>query len=219
MGSKKRKSPPKVPKDRQEQKEATREALIRAGLAELTERGVEGSSLDAICARAGFTRGAFYVHFRDRDDLLVAVMDHVLGEFLSLISATSLEGGGVAEAARFFAVAADGRSAAVHGGRGIRFDNLMEACRRSKPIGDRYRGMVALARERIAQGVARDQEKKKIRRDVAPERVTTLLTAIALGVSAMIELDLPFAATDVAETMLSLLGPKIGRTVAARPAS
>jgi len=39
-------------------------------------------SLDDICDRAGFTRGAFYVHFADREALLVAVMDHVGESFV-----------------------------------------------------------------------------------------------------------------------------------------
>ena len=60
----------------------TREALIQAGLAEFAERGFDAPSLDKICARAGFTRGAFYVHFENREDFLVAVMESRLGAFL-----------------------------------------------------------------------------------------------------------------------------------------
>ena len=60
----------------------TREALIQAGMAELAGQGLKQPSLDAICARAGFTRGAFYVHFEDREDFIAAVMERVLGGFL-----------------------------------------------------------------------------------------------------------------------------------------
>ena len=63
---------------RQATKSETRDALIAAGALEFAEKGLDAPSLDAICARAGFTRGAFYVHFRDRDDLLVAIVDRVL---------------------------------------------------------------------------------------------------------------------------------------------
>jgi hypothetical protein len=37
---------------------------------------------------AGFTRDAFYVHFKDRDDFLVAVMDQVGSEYLKAVLAT-----------------------------------------------------------------------------------------------------------------------------------
>src|SRR4051794_39894770 len=79
----------KVPqKDRETAKQETREALVAAGLAEFAERGLDVPSLDAICARAGFTRGAFYVHFRDREDFLESVMEKVFGAFLDAVIAT-----------------------------------------------------------------------------------------------------------------------------------
>src|SRR4051812_40727719 len=66
-----------APRTREETKQRTREALVEAGIALFAEQGLDGPSLDAICERAGFTRGAFYVHFRDRDELLQAVMERV----------------------------------------------------------------------------------------------------------------------------------------------
>ncbi len=56
----------KKPVSRDETKQRTRDALIQAGLELFTEQGLDVPSLDAICDRAGFTRGAFYVHFADR---------------------------------------------------------------------------------------------------------------------------------------------------------
>ena len=55
-------------------KRETRAALLDAGLAEFAAHGLDTPSLDAICARAGFTRGAFYVHFKDREDFVVAII-------------------------------------------------------------------------------------------------------------------------------------------------
>ena len=66
-----------VQRPREATKLETREALVSAGLAEFAEHGLDTPSLDAICARAGFTRGAFYVHFRGREDFLDAVMKRV----------------------------------------------------------------------------------------------------------------------------------------------
>ena len=61
-------------KSREVSKQETRQALLEAGLAEIIEHGWETPSLDAICARAGYTRGAFYVHFQDRDEFETAVL-------------------------------------------------------------------------------------------------------------------------------------------------
>ena len=70
-------------------KRETRAALLDAGLAEFAAHGLDTPSLDAICARAGFTRGAFYVHFRDREDFVVAVMERELATFLDVMIATT----------------------------------------------------------------------------------------------------------------------------------
>src|SRR5678816_2963257 len=69
-------------------KQETREALIAAGIAAFREEGLDAPSLDSICARAGYTRGAFYVHFKDRDDFLIAVMSNVVQGFMDAIIAT-----------------------------------------------------------------------------------------------------------------------------------
>src|SRR5262245_35142144 len=68
-------------------KAATRDALLDAALAEIAERGLDAPSLDAICARAGYTRGAFYVHFKDRDALVAAVVQRAMDRFLDAMIA------------------------------------------------------------------------------------------------------------------------------------
>src|SRR5580765_489599 len=81
--------PRKAPsKSRETAKQETREALIRAGMDLFGEQGLDTPSLDAICERAGFTRGAFYVHFRDRDDFLEAVMQETGASFLDAVLGT-----------------------------------------------------------------------------------------------------------------------------------
>ncbi len=55
-------------------REATRERVLDAALAVFAERGVIGSSVEDICERAGFTRGAFYSNFTDKADLVDALV-------------------------------------------------------------------------------------------------------------------------------------------------
>src|SRR5215212_2654399 len=77
--------PASQPSTREQAKAETREALIMAALDEFAAHGLEAPSLDAICARAGYTRGAFYVHFKDRGDLLIAVVEHALTHFMDSV--------------------------------------------------------------------------------------------------------------------------------------
>ena len=56
-------------------REATRERVLDAALAVFAERGVIGSSVEDICDRAGFTRGAFYSNFADKSELVDALVE------------------------------------------------------------------------------------------------------------------------------------------------
>ncbi len=52
----------------------TRERLIDAAVVLFAEKGVLGASVEEICERAQFTRGAFYSNFADKDALCLAVL-------------------------------------------------------------------------------------------------------------------------------------------------
>jgi AcrR family transcriptional regulator len=58
---------------RSARREATRQRLLDAARAVFAERGVAGGSVEDICERAGFTRGAFYSNFSSKEDLFLAV--------------------------------------------------------------------------------------------------------------------------------------------------
>jgi len=77
---------------RADAKRVTRQMLLDAGLDEIIEHGLD-VGLDAICARAGYTRGAFYVHFKDREEFLLAIAENVLHAIVdSTVSAEAEEG-------------------------------------------------------------------------------------------------------------------------------
>ncbi|HUJ63124.1 MAG TPA: TetR family transcriptional regulator [Kofleriaceae bacterium] len=177
----------KAPKTRAEKKQRTRAALIAAGLAEISEHGLE-ASLDAICARAGLTRGAFYVHFADREAFLIAVMNEVLGRFVA--SLTHAELGDVRAAIAAFIAAAAARSPAVHDGGALRFHHVTEACLRSRAIGDAYRGIVLAGRDRLAHLIARDHKTAALRARTSSRALADTLVVVALGVAASVELGL-----------------------------
>lgn len=67
---------------RQERQAETREALLAAGAEVFAERGFAGASLDEIAARAGYTRGAIYANFADKDDLFVTLVQRHKDAFI-----------------------------------------------------------------------------------------------------------------------------------------
>lgn len=62
--------------------ERTRAALIASARHVFATRGFEGASLDEIADAAGYTRGAIYRHFANKEDLFFAVSDAVNTEVL-----------------------------------------------------------------------------------------------------------------------------------------
>ncbi|WP_374970011.1 TetR/AcrR family transcriptional regulator [Terrabacter sp. BE26] len=52
-------------------RQATRDRVLEAASEVFAERGFHGATVEEICERAGFTRGAFYSNFSSKEDLVV----------------------------------------------------------------------------------------------------------------------------------------------------
>ncbi|MGP3534488.1 TetR/AcrR family transcriptional regulator [Microbacterium sp. RD1] len=52
-------------------REATRQRLLDAAAAVFAEVGLDATSVEAVCERAGFTRGAFYSNFASKEELFL----------------------------------------------------------------------------------------------------------------------------------------------------
>ena len=60
-----------------EDAQATREGILDAAEDCFREKGLSGTSLEAIAARAGVTRGAVYWHFKNKAEVLEAMISRV----------------------------------------------------------------------------------------------------------------------------------------------
>ena len=54
-------------------RENTRARLLEAAAQVFAEVGLDGASVEAVCDRAGFTRGAFYSNFESKDELFLTL--------------------------------------------------------------------------------------------------------------------------------------------------
>jgi AcrR family transcriptional regulator len=66
---------------------ATRARLLEGALDVFAQRGFHGASVEDICERAGFTRGAFYSNFGSKDELVLALFQATTDRLLEQIAA------------------------------------------------------------------------------------------------------------------------------------
>jgi len=204
-----------VPSSREAAKQETRHALVEAAMGEFAEKGLDAPSLDAICARAGFTRGAFYVHFRDREELLAAVMEHALGLLLDAVIADEGDRDDLFRTVeRYVQIAAQGvrdlggpgAGGAQAEPAGVPLHQVMAACQRHEATRERMVGILQEARRRVAQAARSGQGAGRVRSDVAADGVASLLVLLALGVRAAADLGLPLHVERTRDALLALLG-------------
>lgn len=201
------------PRARKRIPERTRDALIAAAAELFVEQGLEGASLDAICERAGYTRGAFYVHFATRDELVGAVVETAMRQFLDAI---------VGEGEPELSAIIDAFVRALGEGRfpisaRVRASQVLEACARSWELRVKYLAVLVSARERIASAVRRGQAAGTVREDLRADAIAEMLLAMVIGVQIATQLEAPYDARAVARELGAMLAPVAPPREAAAP--
>ena len=72
-------------------RETTRRKLLDAAAQVFAEVGLDAASVEAICERAGFTRGAFYSNFETKDELFLELAGTVARERVAAVRSRVLE--------------------------------------------------------------------------------------------------------------------------------
>jgi AcrR family transcriptional regulator len=70
----------------------TQERLLDAALDAFAERGFHGASVEDVCERAGFTRGAFYSNYSSKTELFIALYKRQTTRVLAVLDATMAPG-------------------------------------------------------------------------------------------------------------------------------
>lgn len=71
---------------RDEKRAQTRARILEAAEELFVELGFNGTSVEEIAERAGYTRGAFYSNFEDKDDVFLSVLDDHLARRVEEVS-------------------------------------------------------------------------------------------------------------------------------------
>jgi TetR/AcrR family transcriptional repressor of nem operon len=168
-------------------KQETRQALIQAGMAAFSEEGVDLPSLDAICARAGFTRGAFYVHFKDREDFFAAVVEQVLQDFVDwMLSDAGSQGGLPRVVDRFIDVVRDNK-VPVNDRHRLLVQLVAHGTKRGPEPGQPYKPLIEQAISRLSESARQAHADGTLKHDLEATQLALLLVASAIGFIAVVE--------------------------------
>lgn len=175
-------------KTRQETKQETREALIRAGMSLFSEQGVDLPSLDAICASAGFTRGAFYVHFKNRDDFLEAVVERVLFDFVQSVLASGSPGDDArVTVERFLDASARGKVPLI-GQRRLLLQLMATSNERAESVQKRFGVLLEATLQHLAASIERGKEHGTVGTPVSSDLVALWLVSAAVGLTIVLDM-------------------------------
>ena len=75
----------------QNDRENSKELIIRAGKQEFLKYGYKGASLRNICKQAGVTTGAFYFQFENKEQLLDEILRPVITYFSVMVQKSTME--------------------------------------------------------------------------------------------------------------------------------
>jgi len=68
-------TPAQAPPPRRRKREETRERLLKSAFSVFARNGYDRATVDEIVRDAGFSKGAFYVHFKTKEDLFWAMLE------------------------------------------------------------------------------------------------------------------------------------------------
>jgi len=177
-----------------EDTEATRAGILDAAESCFHEHGVARTTLEMIGARAGYTRGAVYWHFKNKNEVLMAVIERVHLPFMQDLERTA---------------AAD-RDTPVQDLRAVLLGSLielkhdarlrktMEIMLRSdtsadnKVLAEHQQAGFRDGMERMTRALERAEQLGQLKPGVSPAMVARMIHATTLGVlhSAMVEPEL-----------------------------
>jgi AcrR family transcriptional regulator len=165
---------------RKERQAHTRECLMHSAAKLFAQRGLQQASIEDMAEDAGFTKGAFYANFKNKEELFLAMLDERFAERVQEIEQViGGEGTGAEKAAR----AGDDFAAMLRADpewQRLFFEFSAYAARDEdfrQELVTRYRWL----RDRIAAVLGKGATEFNVPENVSPERIALMTCAMANG--------------------------------------
>lgn len=167
---------------RKEQQERTRDALILAGARAVAERGLHRASIDEIARDAGFTKGAFYANFANKDALVLAILDRHFSTAIEDVDDAVASNDEVADQARDAGLKfADQMASDPAWGRV--FLELVGHASRDDAFRVEMLARLQPLRDRVAAVYAQRAEELGLQSEHSPDEIAQMTSTMASGVA------------------------------------
>lgn len=165
-------------------------------------------SIESICSRAGYTRGAFYVHFQDRDEFDVAILQWVLDDIVRSLFVVTEEGTtSVGDVVRRFKRALEaGEMPDVRQNVRAGYLAILRELRSRPAVRRRHAELMMGIHRRLEEQIADEQRAGSLRDDVDAAHMAMLLLLTAIGAIMWDDVDIPVENEVLGEALVRLIG-------------
>jgi AcrR family transcriptional regulator len=167
---------------RKEKQAHTRSCLMQSAAKVFARRGLQSASIDEVAEDAGYTKGAFYANFKNKEELFLAMLDERFAERLEEIEAVLSSDAGLEDQAQQAGVDFTRYLAADPEWQRLFTEFTAYAARDEdfrEELVTRYRAL----RERIAEGFGVQADRLGVAAPLPMEQVALMTMAMAHGIA------------------------------------
>ncbi|MER5714141.1 TetR/AcrR family transcriptional regulator [Streptomyces sp. NPDC002132] len=195
---------------RVESQELTRERLVATARTLFLRKGYAATSLSDVAETAGYSKGAVYSNFRNKDRLCLAVLDGIRAEQLALLT-ESVMGEGAVES-RLAAFTAWGE-AHIGDEAWTTFEvEFLTRARHDDELREEMTARAEMIREVLAGLLEALAEEAGVRLAVPADRAATMLLSLGIGLGVQRVADPSVPTAVLTDTLRLVLGLDSGRS-------
>ncbi len=201
---------PLEPLTAERRRQQTREYLLRAAAQVFAERGFHEATLDEVAAAAGFTKGAVYSNFKNKEDLFLALLEDAYARDMAAIKET-LEASDVPPEARLgdFVQMMRGEMEYVPNLGTLYLEFHLYALR-NPTARERLNELERADVRAIADIIESERTQREIEIDEPVERTARIIVALFRGISMMRTSDPEMAGEDLLEGAIAFVSRGLG---------
>jgi AcrR family transcriptional regulator len=166
---------------RKEKQAHTRSCLMKSAAKVFTRHGMERASIDQVAEDAGYTKGAFYANFKNKEELFLAMLDEHFQEHIEEVERAFADSGESPPEQARHAAADFVRSLHADPERSRLFHEFIGYASRDEDFRQELLTRFATLRDRFERVYQRRADETGLELDIPMDRIVRMVLAMADG--------------------------------------